>query len=178
MAAQADPKTRQSTFISRFPEGTFGDLSVEPTVLEREELSLEGNDLVVVEVGHGDTDSSTVLHVPSLGLVVAGDVVYNGVHLYLIESTSPESRREWTRALDIVSDLAAGQVIAGHKNPTRDDSPSAIDETRDYIRAYDTIALDSTTAEEVFFAMTAKFPDFINVGALWGSAQTLIKSRG
>lgn len=33
-----------------------------------------------------DTDDTTVLHVPSIGLVVAGDVAYNGVHQYLLES--------------------------------------------------------------------------------------------
>ena len=46
-------------------------------------FTLEGHDLVIIEVGHSDTDESTVLHVPDLGLVVAGDVIYNGVHQYL-----------------------------------------------------------------------------------------------
>src|SRR5215469_10976896 len=39
-------------------------------------FTLEGHDLVIVEVGHADTDDNTVLHVPDLGLVVAGDVIY------------------------------------------------------------------------------------------------------
>ena len=38
---------------------------------------------MIVEVGHTDTDDTTVLHVPDLDLVVAGDVIYNGVHMYL-----------------------------------------------------------------------------------------------
>ena len=46
-------------------------------------FTLEGHDLVIVEVGHGDADDNSVLHVPDLGLVVAGDVIYNGVHMYL-----------------------------------------------------------------------------------------------
>jgi len=41
--------------------------------------------LVVVEVGHSDTDYTTCLQVPSVGLVVAGDVTYN--------ERSPLSRR-------------------------------------------------------------------------------------
>ena len=28
---------------------------------------------------------TTFMHVPDLGLVVGGDIVYNGVHLYLVE---------------------------------------------------------------------------------------------
>ena len=46
-------------------------------------FTLEGHDLVIVDVGHADADDNSVLHVPDLGLVVAGDVIYNGVHMYL-----------------------------------------------------------------------------------------------
>ena len=49
-------------------------------------FELEGQRLLAIEVGHTDTDDTTVLHVPSIGLVVAGDVAYNGVHQYLLES--------------------------------------------------------------------------------------------
>src|SRR5262249_52896961 len=49
-------------------------------------ITLEGHDLVMVEVGHADTNDNSVLHVPDLRLVVAGDVIYNGAHMYLAES--------------------------------------------------------------------------------------------
>lgn len=35
-------------------------------------IPLEGEELVAVEVGHGDSDHSTCLNVPSIGLLVAG----------------------------------------------------------------------------------------------------------
>jgi len=50
-------------------------------------IDLEGHDLVVVPLGHTDTDDTTCLHVPSVGLVVAGDAAYNDVHLYLADPT-------------------------------------------------------------------------------------------
>src|SRR5262245_31090984 len=49
-------------------------------------FTIEGHELLIVEVGHSDTDDTSVLHVPDLGLVVAGDVIYNGAHLWLGES--------------------------------------------------------------------------------------------
>ena len=67
-------------------------------------LDLEGHDLVVVEVGHTDTDCTTCLHVPSVGLVVAGDAAYNDVHLYLVESNA-QTRREGISALDTIESL-------------------------------------------------------------------------
>lgn len=44
--------------------------------------------------GFSDAHDSTSVYVPSIGLVVAGDVAYNGVHLYLAETTR-ETRKEW-----------------------------------------------------------------------------------
>ncbi len=38
-------------------------------------FSVDGAKIVVVEVGHSDGDNTTVLHVPSIGLVVAGVVI-------------------------------------------------------------------------------------------------------
>jgi hypothetical protein len=67
-----------------------------------------------VPLGHTDTDSTTCLHVPSIGLVVAGDAAYNGVHLYLGES-NPQTRLEWIGALDTIEALNPAAVIAGHK---------------------------------------------------------------
>ena len=46
-----------------------------------------------------DTDYTTCIHVPSIGLVVAGDAAYNDVHVYLSESNE-QTRQEWIAALD------------------------------------------------------------------------------
>jgi hypothetical protein len=68
--------------------------------------------LVVVEVGHSDTYHTTCLHVPSVGLVVAGDVAYNDVHPYLAESNA-QTRREWIAALAKIESLNPRPVIVG-----------------------------------------------------------------
>jgi glyoxylase-like metal-dependent hydrolase (beta-lactamase superfamily II) len=60
--------------------------------------------------GHTDTDDTTVLHVPDIGLVVAGDAAYNDVHQYLAESDS-RGRPDWLAALDIVQALSPRAVV-------------------------------------------------------------------
>ena len=40
--------------------------------LEGDSFNLEGHDLVAVEVGHTDTDNTTCLYVPSIGLLGFG----------------------------------------------------------------------------------------------------------
>ena len=95
-------------------------------------IDLEGQELVSVPLGHTDTDNTTCLHVPSIGLVVAGDAVYNDVHVFLGESA--RSRKEWLAALDTIESLKPNTVVAGHKKPGAADSPNTIAETRKYRR--------------------------------------------
>ena len=135
-------------------------------------IDLEGHDLVVVPLGHTDTDNTTCLHVPSIGLVVAGDAAYNDVHLYLAESNA-HTRREWIAALDTIEALHPHAVIAGHQRADRDDGPRIIEETRQYIREFDRLAQTTTTARELYDQMLSLYPDRVNPGMLWTSACAL-----
>ena len=56
---------------------------------ENNAIILEGNVLRAVEVGWSDTYNTTVLHVPSLDLVVAGDNVYGECHQYVVPHQCP-----------------------------------------------------------------------------------------
>src|ERR1700751_4318972 len=78
-------------------------------------LTLEGHDLVIVEVGHADTDDNSVLHVPDLGLVVAGDVIYNGAHLYLGESVAVGGFGSWRDAIGTVQELGPRHNVGGQQ---------------------------------------------------------------
>ena len=113
MRQQASPDVLANFWSARFP-GQIPDRLVIADELAGNVIDLEGYDLVVVEVGHSDTDHTTILHVPSVGLVVAGDVAYNDVHLWLGESNA-QTRREWISALDTIESLNPRAVIAGHK---------------------------------------------------------------
>ena len=72
----------------------FGDRFVRPTVvpesLDGDTIDLEGAQLRVIEVGQGDIRPSTVVHVPAIGMVVPGDVVYNRIHVMMALSTPDE----------------------------------------------------------------------------------------
>ena len=87
--------------------------------LDRNGLELEGRKLVAVDTGRTDTAHSTCLHVPLIGLIVAGDVAYNGVHPYLGE-TDTQSRLEWISTLDKLEALnPARGVLKPGRFPAR-----------------------------------------------------------
>jgi glyoxylase-like metal-dependent hydrolase (beta-lactamase superfamily II) len=135
MRQQASPEFVGNFWSVWFP-GQIADRFVIADELEGNVIDLAGHDLVVVEVGHTDTYYTICLHVPPVGLVVAGDVAYNDVHLYLAESNA-QTRREWIAALDTIESINPRVVIAGHKRSGNDDRP-IIDETRHYIRGRST----------------------------------------
>jgi glyoxylase-like metal-dependent hydrolase (beta-lactamase superfamily II) len=137
--------------------------------LEGNELELEGHKLVAINTGKTDTARSTCLHLPSMGLLVGGDVVYNGIHPYLAE-TDTESRLEWIATLDKLEALNPLAVIAGHKIPENKDEPRIIAETRQYLRDFNRLNDATTTARELYDAMLELHPDRANPGSLWGGA--------
>ena len=133
-------------------------------------IDLEGREVIAVELGHTDTDHTTCLHVPSIGLVGAGDAAYNDVHLYLVESNA-ENRQEWLAALDTIEALNPRAVVASHKRPENDDSPRIVEETRKYIRDFDRLAGTTKNAQELYDKMLELYPTRVNPGwALWSSA--------
>ncbi|MFI0806441.1 MBL fold metallo-hydrolase [Streptomyces echinatus] len=170
MEKQMAPEFVASFWRERFP-GQIPDRLVAAEPLDGDRLDLEGNDLVVVGLGHTDTDDTTCLHVPSVGLVVAGDAVYNDVHLYLAESPA-EGRRSWLDALDTVAALNPRAVVAGHKRPGRPDDPATVAETRRYLHDFEAVAERTTTPVDLYRGMLELHPGRVNQGALWGSARS------
>jgi len=169
MTQQASPRFLASFWNALFP-GQISDHTVIADEIKGNIIDLEGQHLVAVPLGHTDIESTTCLHVPSIGLIVAGDAAYNGVHLHLAESTL-HTRREWIAALDKIEALNPRAVIAGHKRPENDDSPRIVEETRQYIRDFERLAATTTTPRELFDKMLELYSDRINPGALWSSAR-------
>jgi glyoxylase-like metal-dependent hydrolase (beta-lactamase superfamily II) len=171
MRAGSAPELLEAFWKPRFDGKLPRDLVfAEP--LEDHTIELEGHKLVAVELGHTDTNQTTCLHVPDVGLVVAGDAAYNDVHLYLAES-DPQGRREWIAALDTIEALQPQSVIAGHQRAGRHDGPEIIEETRQYIRDFDRIAETTSTARDLYDQVLALHPDRINPDVVWISAQAL-----
>ncbi len=175
MRVGSTPERLESFWRPRFDGKLPGEL-VFPEPLEGHTIDLEGRELVVVELGHTDTDQTSCLHAPEIDLVVAGDAAYNDVHLYLAES-DPKGRREWIAALDTIEALHPRAVIAGHQRAGRHDGPEIIEETRQYIRDFDRIAETTSTAQDLYDQVIALYPDRINPDALWLSAQGVKRPR-
>jgi len=166
---QIKPEYIKSFWETRFP-GQLPSHLAAPEVLEGNTFYLEGEELKVMELGHTDTSHSTALYVPSIGLVVAGDGVYNDTHLYLAEREE-ETIDEWVRALDKIESLHPKAVVAGHGVLNPDSSPRHVAETRRYLRDFAASLATTSTARELYDRMLSLYPDWVNPGSLWGAAK-------
>ena len=176
MRKHLSPEMVDGFFRKLFP-GQIPDRLVVAEPIPAGGLEIEGDRLVPVRTGRTDTASSTSLHVPSIGLVVAGDAVYGGIHPYLAE-TDTASRLEWIAALDNLEALSPRAVVPGHKVPDSADDPTNIEETRKYLRDFNRLDAATKTARELYDEMLKLHPRRANPGSLWGGANTAKKLRG
>ena len=141
-------------------------------------FALEGHELAIVEVGSTDSDDSTVLHVPDLDLVVAGDVIYNGVHMYLAQAAIVGGFGPWREAIDKVEALGTRHIVCGHQNKQRDDDAHrVIAETRQYLDDAEELLRTANSAVEFFDATIVRYPEHLGRTILWIGASVLYGAR-
>lgn len=155
----------------------FGERVAKPTAvpepLDGLTIDLEGHELRIVEVGQGDIQPSTVVHIPDLDTVVAGDVVYNQIHA-MLGLSGPNGWERWLGSLDGIEKLSPRMIVAGHRKPESSDHEAnrMLDETRAYIGDFADGAQRLGSADELVTLMKSKYPDFGNRWTLHFSAQS------
>jgi len=156
---QPGTQALDNSLRARFP-GQIADTIPLPEPLESPEIQLEGSAIEVIETGHTDTLDTTSLHVPDLGLVVSGDVVYNHCHMY-VGATTTDSRAEWIAALDRLAALNPA-VVSGHKDPTQGNPPAVLADSRGYLEYYGQLRQAGLPDQELFDAMVSRYPGWVS----------------
>jgi glyoxylase-like metal-dependent hydrolase (beta-lactamase superfamily II) len=157
----------EAIFPGEVPTGAD---KVLPQLLPTDTIDLEGDELRVIKIGQADTAESTVLHIPSLAAVIAGDLAYNEVHMMTAETGAAE-RAQWIANLDEVAALEPTFVVAGHKKVENDNDPKIIGESQQYLRDFSEFVDQETTAAGIVARMVEIYPDWGNLRTLWYSAK-------
>lgn len=157
-------------WTSRFP-GELPETPVVPEVLDSDEILVDGQVVDLVHVGQGDIDGSTLFHVPSADAVVAGDVVYNNVHMMYYEAD--EAKREnWIASIDAVAALTPKIVVAGHKSVGAADLPeNTLAVSQQYVRDFTAVAREGRTVENLVHGMLELHGERDQPHTLWISAR-------
>ena len=170
---EATDEGQRAYWRGLFP-GEIPEAPVLPELFDGDSIDLDGHKLRVIDIGQGDTEHSTIVHVPSLRAVVAGDVVYNQVHM-LTALTDATAREAWIASIDSIAALDPEIVVAGHKRVGAPDSRDTIEQSERYLRDFSRIAAESDTAEQIVAAMLELHGDRDNPYTLWFSAQAAVR---
>jgi glyoxylase-like metal-dependent hydrolase (beta-lactamase superfamily II) len=166
--------------LSAYWQSIFpGEVPADPVIPGQHDdpvIELEGQSLEVISIGQGDTEHSTILHVPAISAVVGGDVVYNQVHM-MTADTDEKGRDDWIASLDQIAALQPRIVVSGHKRAGAADDPKTISESRQYLMDFSRVAASEDTVEGIVSAMLELHSDRDNPRVLWHCAREVIKKR-
>lgn len=102
-----------------------------PDVLIGDRLEIEGErTATVLSYGRGHTEVDLFVHLPDDGVLIAGDLVWTGVH----PKTSDGFPAEWAQVADRLTALRPSVVVPGHGDPG---SAADVAAMAGYLRALD-----------------------------------------
>ncbi|XDG03093.1 hypothetical protein ABKA04_002708 [Annulohypoxylon sp. FPYF3050] len=139
--------------------------------LQDNKFTVEGHVFEAVDVGHSDTDETTFLHIPSLGMVVTGDIVYNDVHMWMTESPAQTQRDAWVKSLDKVASVKPEIVIGSHHRPGGVDGAFNIEASQTYIKTFGKLRQEAKNAEDLYNKVLEVYPNRIGKLVLWLGCQ-------
>lgn len=130
---------------------------VVPHVLQGNELTLEGQRLEVLGLDGPQPDRSFVW-IPSIKAVVGGVVVAQNLHVWMADTQTAQSHKDWLATLARIEQLKPQTVVPGHYLGQPGEGLQAVRFTADYIRAFDAQTAKAANAAELIAAMKARYP--------------------
>ena len=121
-------------------------------------IDFEGSRIQVIKDIQGDTGQNTMLWIPGQRILIAGDVLFDDIHVYTAETDS-NARAKWLDTLRKVRELKPSVVVPGHsKAGAALDASTAVDFTERYVLAFNEELKTAKDPEGLINAMKEKFP--------------------
>jgi glyoxylase-like metal-dependent hydrolase (beta-lactamase superfamily II) len=143
-----------------------------PEVLAGDSLSLEGQRIEIRGLKSAAPDRS-YLWIPSLKTVAGGVVVSSGIHVWVADTQTPESRQTWQSTLAGIAALKPARVVPGHYLGKEPAGLAAVRYTADYLKAFEAEAAKAGDAAALSAAMKQRYPQAGEAASLELSAKVI-----
>jgi glyoxylase-like metal-dependent hydrolase (beta-lactamase superfamily II) len=121
-------------------------------------IKFERSRIEILRHMQGDTDENTMLWIPGQRILIAGDVLFNNMHVYTAETDS-KARGKWLSSLQKVRALAPSVVIPGHSKVGAPlDASTAAEFTERYLAAFEQELKRAKDPNGLINAMEKRFP--------------------
>ena len=132
--------------------------TIVPGVLKGHSLTLEGQKLDIIGLD-GKQPDRTFVWIPSIKAVVGGVVVAENIHVWMADTQTAQSHKDWLTTLDAIAALKPQTVVPGHYLGESARSLAAVHFTADYIKAFDEETAKAKDSAELIAAMKKRYPD-------------------
>jgi len=121
-------------------------------------IDFESSTVEVLKNIQGDTDENTMLWIPGQRILIAGDVLFNDMHVYTAETDS-KARGKWLNSLGTIRELKPSVVIPGHsKVGAALDASTAVDFTENYLLTFEEELKKAKDPDSLVKTIKEKFP--------------------
>src|ERR1700756_528705 len=138
-------------------------------------IEFENSKIELLKDVQGDTDENTMLWIPGQRILIAGDVLFNNMHVYTAETDS-KAREKWLNSLQEIRELKPSVVIPGHSKAGAPlDASTAVDFTENYLLVFDEELTKAKDSDSLINAMKERFPSADLLLALERGAKANVK---
>jgi glyoxylase-like metal-dependent hydrolase (beta-lactamase superfamily II) len=121
-------------------------------------IRFDDSKIEILKNVQGDTDANTMLWLPGQRTLIAGDVLFNDMHVYTAE-TDVAARKRWLGSLQKIKELEPAVVIPGHsKVGAPIDATSAVAFTEKYLLIFEQELKKANEPDDLIRAMKESFP--------------------
>jgi len=121
-------------------------------------IQFESSQIEVLKNIQGDTDENTMLWIPGQRILIAGDVVFNNMHVYTAETDS-KARGKWLNSLQKIRELRPSVVIPGHSKVGAPlDATTAVGFTEKYLLVFEEELKKAKDPDSFIDTMKERFP--------------------
>jgi glyoxylase-like metal-dependent hydrolase (beta-lactamase superfamily II) len=138
-------------------------------------INFENSKIEVLKGIRGDTDENTMLWIPGQRILIAGDTLFNDMHVYTAETDS-EARTMWLGTLKKIRELNPSIVFPGHsKVGGALDSSTAVDFTENYLLVFEEELKKAKDPDSLINTMKERFPSADLLLAIERGAEANVK---
>jgi glyoxylase-like metal-dependent hydrolase (beta-lactamase superfamily II) len=138
-------------------------------------IEFESSKIELLKDVQGDTDENTMLWIPGQRILIAGDVLFNNIHVYTAETDS-KARGEWLHSINRIRELKPSVVVPGHSKAGAPlDANTAVDFTENYLLAFEEELKEAKDPDSLIKAMKERFPSADFLLALERGAKANVK---
>lgn len=143
-----------------------------PEVIKGDSFTVDGEKLEIKGLD-GASPDRTYLWVPSLKAVVGGVIVSDNIHVWVADTQTEESRKNWLQTLKDIKALNPATVVPGHFTGASKLDVTTVSFTQKYLQDFESAYKTSKNSGELIQKVAAKYPQLDDKSSLELSAKVI-----